>query len=95
MTDEMKLLRAFIEASGYEVETILDYDERKISKFEAELRHFKPVAYGEHRNRRLVCTKGDGFQGKYDVDDDGMYTEVLTTPNVDYKVTKKKDNEDV
>ena len=83
-----KLLRAFIKASGYEIETLLDYKERKLTK-QMALHHFEPAVFGVTPTRCLVAECGSMGQSAYLVDDDGMYTERLTSPIVDYKVTKK------
>jgi hypothetical protein len=85
MTNEMKLLKAFIEVSGFEIEETRDYEERKITA-------------GQHATNILVMSKMDGSSirreradnGKYLIDDDGMYTSYLINPIIDYKVTKKE-----
>lgn len=87
MNNTDKLLRAFIEASGYEVEITKDYQEVKLTKSQAS-HHFQAREFGSQPRRRLL-TDGVG-QCAYLVDDDGMYTEVALSPIIDYKVTKSK-----
>ncbi len=94
MTNEMKLLMAFIEASGFDVEVILDYQERKLTKQEAS-GYFNPFGFGLKPTRHLECEKCELGQYAYLIDDDGMYTERLTSPNIDYKVTKKPTLQDI
>ena len=86
MNNTEKLLRAFIEASGFELEILLDYKERKMPKSEA-MRHnvpFKPTEYC------LVCKAGSELGAELDIDKDGLYTARLRDPVIDYKATKKK-----
>lgn len=78
MTDEMKLLRAFIEAQGYEIEEIKNCSEVKMSRDEVEHYH--------NPNCHLVLDS----EGLAIVDKDGMYTQIFTSPDIDYKVTKKE-----
>lgn len=75
MSQEMKLLMALTEALGFEVETTLDYQERKTHT---------PVGLECGR----VC-ESDG-QG-YIRDEHGVYTSRLAAPIVDYKLTKRAD----
>ena len=84
MNNTDKLLRAFIEVSGYEIETVLDYKEVKMPQSEA-MRHNTPwgAATTEYQ---LVSSKGCML----DIDEDGLYTARLREPIVDYKVTKKE-----
>ena len=89
MNNTDKLLRAFIEASGFEIEEIEDYQERKINKVQAS-KYFSPRPYGSDKAIRVLVTK-PGVQA-YLIDDNGMYTETLSSPNIDYKVTKSKAN---
>lgn len=83
MNNTDKLLRAFIEASGYEIETVCDYKERDMSEVEAQA-HNK--AFGCATGYRLLTESGSQ---KLLIDDDGNYKGVLIEPIVDYKVTKK------
>lgn len=84
MNNTDKLLRAFIEASGYEIETLLDYKEKKMQKAEA-MRH--NTGWGAKLTEySLSSTHGCML----DIDEDGLYTARLREPVVDYKVTKKK-----
>ena len=75
MTDEMKLLRAFIDASGYDVETIIDDRETPITK---------QMGFANQHN--LVVDDSCAFKRG---DDDCYY--LKPSFNVDYKVTKKQD----
>ena len=91
MNNTDKLLRAFIEAQGYEIKEAPDFDYKKLTKAQAA-DYFKPKNMGYTSYRMLVTeTAKKGCQGRYIVDDDGMYTERLVTPVIDYKVTKQKD----
>mgnify|MGYP003639762092 CR=1 FL=1 len=83
MNNTDKLLRAFIEASGYEIETVCDYKERDMSEVEAQA-HNK--GFGCATGYRLLTESGSQ---KLLIDDDGNYKGVLIEPIVDYKVTKK------
>lgn len=77
-----KLLRAFIEAQGYEVEVIVDREEIPISKYSGG--QIILDAGLSIRNHKLVITN----QGQYKRgDDDCYYLKALM--NTDYKVTKK------
>ena len=85
MTQEMKLLMALTEALGFEIETTLDYEERKVPAQYKDLL----LNTGSHIGvkRMLVYNEGHG-NGLY-IDDDGMYASRLTTPIVDYKIKPK------
>ena len=86
MTQEMKLLMALTEALGFEVETTLDYDERKIPPELKDGMLSHGALFGA--KRRLVYNEGYG-NGLL-IDEDGMYVSRLTTPIVDYKLRAKK-----
>lgn len=84
MSQEMKLLLALTEALGFEVETTLDYQERK------EPKHIAIPTYNSGRtdlDRELVA---EGPHNMLLIDEDGMYTSMLKSPIVDYKVRAKQ-----
>ena len=89
MIDEMKLLRAFIDASGFDITELRSYEYRKLTKAQAA-DYFKPKYIGYTSCRMLVSESNNTTQARYLIDDNGMYTERLTTPIIDYKLTKKK-----
>jgi len=80
MTNEMKLLQALCEALGFEVETTLDYMPRKENK-SAAMKYNR----GPRQDRSLAV---DGPDRALAIDSDGRYTSLLTTPVIDYKLTK-------
>jgi len=82
MNNTEKLLRAFIEAQGYEIETLLDYEERDMTEVEA-MAHNK--GFGCATGYRLLTETNSQ---KLLIDDNGNYKGVLIEPIVDYKVTK-------
>lgn len=84
MSNTDKLLRAFIEAQGLEIETLLDYKERDMSEVEA-MAHNK--GFGCATGYRLLTVPGSQ---ELLIDDNGNYKGVLIEPVVDYKVTKKE-----
>lgn len=89
MTDEMKLLQELCKALGFEIETILDRDERKESKSNAR-EYNSGIRYPAIQGRTLSHTFG-----AYDIDEDGMYTSYLIKPIISYKLTKiSEDNKD-
>jgi len=82
MTQEMKLLHALCEALGFEVETTLDYMERR------EPAHTAIKDYNTgHRVDRVLASEGP--HNRLTIDTDGSYTSLLISPIVDYKLTKK------
>lgn len=85
MTNEMKLLMALCDALGFEVETTLDYQERKENQHEA-MRHNQGNGFPE-TDRHLLHTNG-----RLDIDEDGWYRSRLDNPEMDYKLTKKEGN---
>lgn len=76
MSNELKLLTALCEALGFEVKTLLDYQERKES-LESAKSYFSSVP----RVRQLSAVNG-----QFVIDDDGNYTSLLTDPVVSFKV---------
>lgn len=81
MSDEMKLLMAMCDALGFEVEIIKDYQKRTELVEAAKLYISLPSL---KHSRRLTSTNG-----KYDIDEYGFYTSMLTDPVLDFKLTKK------
>lgn len=81
MTDEMKLLMALCDALGFKVETLLDYKEMKVSKSEA-------MPYNMGYTNQIWTL--DSNSGELAIDEDGMYTRMLTNPEVSYKLTERK-----
>ena len=81
MTDEMKLLRAFIEASGFDVEMTIDRTETPISKQSGENRIAACSMTTSHGD--LVVERGEFKRGE-----DGCYF-LMPSLNVDYELTKK------
>lgn len=84
MTNEMKLLMAFIEASGFEVDRGTDYQETEITE-----------ANGHMMIGRIQNNLNDGYKlklngGAYVRGDNGSYFRLLSNPVVSYKVTKKE-----
>jgi len=86
MTNEMKLLQALCEALGFEVETTLDYQERKESKEAAMKINTLPVGGNPER---VLATIGNGVM--LDIDEGEIYTSLLINPIVDYKLHKRND----
>jgi len=84
MSNTDKLLRAFIEASGFDIEVLLDYKERDMTEVEA-MAHNK--GFGRATGYRLLTEVGSQ---KLLIDDNGNYKGALIEPIVDYKVTKKE-----
>lgn len=80
---------AFIETSGFEVETILDYQEVRLTEVQAN-HYFTPKPFGCKPTHQLKTKSGKMGQCEYLVDSDGMYTERLVSPVIDYKITKKE-----
>lgn len=91
MNNTDKLLRAFIDASGFEVEITRDYQERKLTKTQAR-HHFTVKHFGYTPTHQLETKLGGMGQGEYLIDDKGNYTERLVKPIINYKVTKKKES---
>lgn len=87
MNNTGKLLRALIDALGFDIEVTRDYKEIKLTKEQAS-HHFKPVAYGSPSPSRRLLTESGSLA--YLIDEDGMYTEAEATAIIDYKVTKRK-----
>lgn len=84
MTQEMKLLMALTEALGFEIETTLDYDERKESEFGKD-----GIMLGYISNPRRMKYNDKHGTGMV-IDSDGMYTSILADPIVDYKLRAKQ-----
>jgi len=83
MTDEMKLLRAFIEASGFDVKELVDTKLTPISKQSGMNR----IAFGA---LTMGCNGLATISGnEYKRGDDECYY-LKASLDVDYKVTKKK-----
>ena len=79
MNNTDKLLRSFIEASGYEIKDTKDYKEHEVSKERGEaFIHNKP------KGLRVLSQHGEYVR----TDDDG-YIVSLVDPAIDYKVTKR------
>jgi len=83
MSQEMKLLTALCEALGFEIETTIDYQERKESQFIAMSHN----TFGHPTGRQL---KGRPDSNMCDIDSDGLYTSYLTDPIISYKLIKKE-----
>ena len=81
MDNTEKLLRAFIEASGYEIETLIDRKETPISK---QLGESGIAACAMHGKTNGLVSNG----GAYKRGDDGCYY-LKPSLEVDCKVTKK------
>lgn len=87
MTDEMKLIMALCNVLGFDIETKLDYQERRISKSFA--RAVNSRIYGNENELTLLCIEGEGQL--LDIDENGMYLARLTKPIISYKLTPKGD----
>ena len=83
MNNLEKKLDALIDALGFDVETTLDYQERKISESEAMRINNRPC--GVPSDYVVATNRGQML----DIDSEGMYTRLLHTPIIDYKLTKK------
>lgn len=91
MNNTDKLLRAFIVANGFEIKKVTDYKERKLTKGQAS-NYFTIKHFGYQPTHQLETKAGFGMgQSSYLIDDNGMYTERLVIPIIDYKITKKTD----
>ncbi len=86
MSEEMKLLRALCDALGFEVETNLDYKERKEAK-ENAMKYNRGIPL---MDRRLKCSHANSGHPMLDIDKNGMYTSILTEPEISYKVSAKE-----
>jgi hypothetical protein len=82
MNNTDKLLRAFIEASGFEIETLVDRKETPISKQLGEYGIASCDRYGKIND---LVINGDG---SYKRGDDECYY-LRASLDIDYKVTKK------
>ena len=82
MSKEFDLIYALCEAMGFEVETTLDYQERKES-YDNAIR----INKGGYGGDRALASAGP--YGKLVIDADGEYTSLLVTPIVDYKLIKR------
>jgi len=91
MNDTEKLLRAFIEASGFKVENHVDYKEEEVSKEEG-LKYLPIISsfFGSHQpltkssHRSLITVDGNEFKRG---NNDSYFTK-LKNPEISYKVTK-------
>jgi len=83
MTNEMKLLQELCKALGFQVETIIDREERKETKLTAK--RFQKGLVTPSEARRL---KRSWSGAMLDIDEDGMYTSYLIDPIISYKLTK-------
>lgn len=86
MTNEMKLLMAFIDASGFEVKTVLDYQECEIPKSEGVAFITRSFLSSDHDYCKLKTNTSDGV---YTRGENGSYFKMLIRPKVSYKVTKR------
>lgn len=84
MNDTHKLLLAFIEASGFDVEKFVDRTETPISKQSGE----NMARMGRHTMSDVDLAFDN--KGKYKRGDDDCYY-LKPSLNVDYKVTKKEE----
>ena len=91
MNNIEKKVDALIAALGFDVETTLDYQERKIPKSMAS-DYFKAQPFGHKPTKRLKTELGGMGQSAYLVDGNGLYTELLSSPVVNYKLTKRDAN---
>jgi len=89
MSEEMKLLKELCNALGFEVGTIIDRKERK-EHGDNVMRYNKGIGYPE-QDRRLLGGKGK-HGDMLDIDEDGMYTSYLIKPVINYKLTKREEN---
>ena len=85
MNNIEKKLDALIDALGFDVETDVDYQERRISKTFA--RTVNSSIYGRENGLTLMCVKGEG--GLLDIDENDMYLARLTKPIVNYKLSAR------
>ena len=85
MNNIEKKLDALIDALGFDVETDVDYQERRISKTFA--RTVNSSIYGRENGLTLMCVKGEG--GLLDIDENDMYLARLTKPIVNYKFSAR------
>ena len=92
MTNELKLIEALCEALGFNVISVKDYQERKITINEARSRgyfggdivFYNPqdgIAPNTTRARKLKT-----FNNAFDIDDNCLYTEQLIEPVVSYEL---------
>jgi len=79
-----KLLRAFIEAQGYEIEKLIDTKETPISRQSGEVRA------SVSRHTGITSDLAVNSDGSYKRGDDECYY-LEPSLSVDYKVTKKDD----
>jgi len=87
MTNEIKLLLALCKALGFEVETTLDYQERK-ENMQVAMK-YNSAWPPQRTDRRILASSGPHNQ--LDIDKDGLYTSLLIDPVVDYKLHKRED----
>lgn len=78
MANEMKLLYAFIEAQGFEIEEVKDYQPRK----EFLLRPSDFYKLEENKQRVLTTLS----YGTCQINQDGSYNSTLINPIIDYKL---------
>ena len=81
MSQEMKLLRALIDALGFEIETTIDRKEQKEPTDSVFAMYNRLVV-----TERQLLRKGQAL----DIDSDGLCTSYLVNPIIDYKLTKKE-----
>ena len=79
MTDEMKLLRALCDALGFEVKTDADF-----MPMQVDIGEMRKHSGGRIENRQIE-SKG----GKWVIDDEGLYTSVLSEPLISYRLKRK------
>tara|TARA_R110002020_G_scaffold436195_1_gene646390 strand:+ start:54 stop:353 length:300 start_codon:yes stop_codon:yes gene_type:complete len=85
MTNEMKLLIALCDALGFEVDTVLDYQEREVSQSDGH-KHIERINSLSNGNMTLKSFDQEWIRSK-----DGSYFTMLVIPEVEYKLTKKSD----
>jgi hypothetical protein len=83
MSKEFELIYALCEALGFEVETELDYMPRK-ETIESAREHNS--GFPNKRSDRVLASIGP--HNKLDIDEDEMYTSLLISPVVSYKLTR-------
>lgn len=86
MSNEMKLLMAFIEASGFEVEVEYDYDETEISH-DVFMEMTGPPYVNSYFGDNAYHVSAHG--GEWERSPSGGYYKKLKEPRVSYKVKPK------
>jgi len=81
MTNEMKLLTALCEALGFEVEE--ERDSRRIAV------NMPVIDFSAISKLTMAGMALDTIDGKYVIDDDGLYSASLITDEITYKLIPK------